>query len=139
MTNAQMIRKEHNTTGERLYMAFELSNSKWKVLFSDGIKRRQKTIAARQLDELQQEISRSKSRFALGEDAAIYSCYEAGRDGFWLHRHLQASGINNFVVDSSSIEVNRRYRRAKTDRIDVMKLMSMLMRYLSGEAKLWSI
>jgi transposase len=139
MTNAQMIRKEHTTTGERLYMAFELSNSKWKILFSDGIKRRQKTIAARQLDELQQEISRSKSRFALGEDAAIYSCYEAGRDGFWLHRHLQASGINNFVVDSSSIEVNRRYRRAKTDRIDVRKLMSMLMRYLSGEAKLWSI
>jgi transposase len=139
MTSAQMIRKEHTTTGERLYMAFELSNSKWKMLFSDGIKRRQKTIAARQLDELQQEISRSKSRFALSEDAAIYSCYEAGRDGFWLHRHLQASGINNFVVDSSSIEVNRRYRRAKTDRIDVRKLMSMLMRYLSGEAKLWSI
>jgi transposase len=139
MTDAQMIRKEHSTKDDRLYMAFELSNSKWKILFSNGVKRRQKTIAARQLDELQQEISRSKSRFALAEDVAIYSCYEAGRDGFWLHRYLEASGINNFVVDSSSIEVNRRHRRAKTDRIDVIKLMSMLLRYLGGECRLWSV
>lgn len=139
MTAAQMIPTEHSTRDDRLYMAFELSNAKWKMLFSDGVKRRQKTIAARQLDQLEQEIIKSKKRFGLSDDAQIYSCYEAGRDGFWLHRYLEASGINNIVVDSSSIEVNRRHRRAKTDRIDVIKLMNMLLRYLGGEARLWSV
>jgi transposase len=61
--------------------------------------------------------------------------YEAGWDGFWLHRHLTASGIENLVVDSASIEVNRRAKRAKTDRLDVRKLLSMLIRYHSGERK----
>lgn len=75
----------------------------------------------------------------MGKEVQIYSCYEAGRDGFWLHRYLKHGGIDNFVVDSSSIEVNRRFRRAKTDRIDVGKLMAMLIRYLGGEQKLWSV
>src|SRR5512137_597515 len=67
------------------------------------------------------------------------SCYEAGRDGFWLHRYLQTRGVNNLVVDSASIEVNRRKRRAKTDRMDVGKLLTMLVRYQQGEKKVWSI
>ena len=139
MTDAQMIRAEHNTKKDRLYMAFELSDSKWKLLLSNGVKRRQKTIAARDLELLQQQIARARSRFGMGEDVQICSCYEAGRDGFWLHRYLEHAGIANFVVDSSSIEVNRRFRRAKTDRIDVGKLMGMLLRYLNGEQKLWSV
>jgi len=69
----------------------------------------------------------------------IYSCYEAGRDGFWLHRYLVSCGIKNVVVDSASIEVNRRYRRAKTDRIDAGKLLQMLIRDISGERKVWSV
>ncbi len=64
-------------------------------------------------------------------------CYEAGREGFWLHRFLQAEGITNYVVDSSSIEVNRRRRRAKSDGLDVRKLVSMLMRYERGERDVW--
>lgn len=139
MTEAQMIRAEHSTKNDRLYMAFELSDSKWKLLFSNGVKRRQKTIAARDLELLQQQIARARSQFGMGEDVQICSCYEAGRDGFWLHRYLEHAGIANFVVDSSSIEVNRRFRRAKTDRIDVGKLMGMLIRYLNGEQKLWSV
>mgnify|MGYP001821647804 FL=1 len=67
------------------------------------------------------------------------SCYEAGREGFWLHRYLIAQGVLNHVVDSASIEVNRRKRRAKTDRIDVGKLLTMLVRSAQGESKVWSV
>jgi transposase len=139
MKNAQMIQNENNTKKDRLYIAFELSNSKWKLMFSDGVKRRQKTIEARDLDSLENEIKQAKIRFKMTDDVQVYSCYEAGRDGFWIHRYLESVGINNVVVDSSSIEVNRRYRRAKTDRIDVNKLLDMLIRYLNGEQKLWSV
>ena len=67
------------------------------------------------------------------------SCYEAGRDGFWLHRSLVAHGVENLVIDSASIEVNRRQRRAKTDRLDVHKLLTMLLRHMAGEKKVWSV
>ena len=69
----------------------------------------------------------------------VRSCYEAGRDGFWLHRYLTSIGIDNRVVDSSSIEVNRRQRRAKSDGLDVRKLLAMLVRYHTGESKVWSV
>src|SRR5713226_4691039 len=59
-------------------------------------------------------------------------CYEAGRDGWWLHRWLSEQGIDNLVVDSASIEVNRRARRAKSDGLDAEKLVKMLMRYHGG-------
>jgi len=91
------------------------------------------------LEELQEEIEKAKLRFKLSDDVRIISCYEAGRDGFWLHRYLLSCGVENKVVDSSSIEVNRRKRRAKTDRIDAGKLLRMLMRYHGGERKLWSV
>jgi transposase len=98
-----------------------------------------KSIAARNLEQLQEEMGKAKLRFKLGDDVRIVSCYEAGRDGFWLHRYLLSCGIENIVVDSSSIEVNRRKRRTKTDRIDARKLLQMLMRYHGGERKLWSV
>ena len=69
----------------------------------------------------------------------VVSCYEAGRDGFWLHRALLSMGIENVVVDSSSIEVNRRSRRVKTDRVDAEKLLSQLIRFKNGEEKVWSV
>jgi len=139
MTNAQMIQTDDNTKNDRLYIAFELSNSKWKLAFSNGIKKRQKTITARDLPALMEEIAKAIHRFKMGDNISIYSCYEAGRDGFWIHRFLESKGIYNVVVDSSSIEVNRRFRRAKSDRIDADKLLTMLIRYLNGEQKLWSV
>lgn len=69
----------------------------------------------------------------------MVSCYEAGRDGFWLHRYLVSRGIDNVVVDSASIEVNRRSRRAKSDRLDAAKLLSQLLRYHAGESRVWSV
>jgi transposase len=84
-------------------------------------------------------MARARKRLGLPCDCPIFSCYEAGREGFWLHRLLEQMGVENLVVDSSSIEVNRRARRAKTDRLDAEKLLSMLLRYYSGEKKLWSV
>jgi len=122
-----------------LYIAFELSNSKWKLAFSDGNKVRYKTISARNLAQLQAEIKLAKRKFKLAEEVKVLSCYEAGRDGFWIHRYLESQGIENLVVDSASLEVNRRKRRAKTDRIDAGKLLRMLIRYWGGEKKVWSV
>jgi transposase len=123
----------------KLYIAFELSNSKWKLAFSDGSQLRYKAITAGNLAQLQVEIDLAKRKFKMIEDVRMVSCYEAGRDGFWIHRYLESQGIENLVVDSASLEVNRRKRRAKTDRIDVGKLLQMLMRYWGGEKKVWSV
>lgn len=124
-----------------LYLAFELGETEWKLAFTIGIgqKPRLRSMPARQLARLHEEIGKAKKRFQLPADAPVRSCYEAGRDGFWLHRHLSASGVDNGVVDSASIEVNRRQRRTKTDRLDAGKLLSLLLRYHGGERKVWSI
>ena len=124
-----------------LYLAFELGKNTWKLGFTIGMAQqpRERTLPAGALETLQKEITRAKQRFGLPEDACVVSCYEAGRDGFWLHRHLVAHGIQNHVIDSASIEVNRRQRRAKTDRLDVRKLLTMLLRHSAGETKVWSV
>jgi len=132
----------YGTTTERvLFMAFELSENTWKLGFTmgPGQKPRERPVAARDQGRLLQEIAQAKRRFGLPETAPVVSCYEAGREGFWLHRFLQAHGITNQVVDSSSIEVNRRKRRAKSDGLDVRKLLSMLMRYEQGEREVWRV
>jgi transposase len=69
----------------------------------------------------------------------VRSCYEVGRDGFWLHRYLTSKGVENAVVDSSNIEVKRHQRRAKSDGLEVRKLLSMLLRYHAGERRVWSV
>lgn len=134
--------RQYNVINSELYMAFELGAPNWKLAFSIGLgqKPRVRTIAVRDLEALQKEIVAAKKRFHLPEDARVFSCYEAGRDGFWLHRYLTSCGVENNVVDSSSIEVNRRKRRAKTDRLDAEKLVQMLIRFqLFNDKKVWSI
>jgi transposase len=124
-----------------LYFSLELGWNTWKLAFSigPGQKPRLRTIRARALDLLLAEIQTAKARFGLPEDAQVVSCYEAGRDGFWLDRFLRTHDVENLVVDSASIEVNRRKRRAKSDRLDAVKLVSMLMRWHNGEKKVWSV
>src|SRR4029434_1486860 len=77
--------------------------------------------------------------FGVTTATPVRSCYEAGRDGFWLHRYLTASGIANVVVDSASIQVNRALQRAKSDGLDARKLLGMLLRYHAGERAVWSV
>ena len=124
-----------------LALSFDLSASEWKMAFSPGLGQppRYRTVRARNLEAVKQEIAVAKQRFGLPEDTRVVSCYEAGRDGFWLHRALAEMGIENLVVDPASIEVNRRARRAKTDRLDAGKLVGMLLRWLGGEEKVWSV
>jgi transposase len=83
-------------------------------------------------------IGQARERCKLESQAKVHSCYEAGRDGWWLHRWLIEQGVDNIVVDSSSIEVNRHARRAKTDRLDGDKLLAMLLRHHRGE-RVWSV
>ncbi|MCA1851719.1 MAG: IS110 family transposase [Beggiatoa sp.] len=129
-----------NAVEGKLYMAMELSDKCWKLVFSDGgEKRRHETMEAGHRMELVEAIRKAKEKFDLSSEAKVVSCYEAGRDGFWLHRYLVTLGVENQVVDSSSIETNRRKRRAKTDRIDGVKLLTMLIRYWGGERGLWSV
>jgi transposase len=122
-----------------LFVALELRNTKWKLALSDGNKRRIVTIAAGELVTLGEAVAKAKARFGMQGDVSIVSCDEAGRDGFWLHRYLVHCGVANVVVDASSIEVNRRARRAKTDRVDVEQLLRLLMRYHHGEQRVWSV
>jgi len=124
-----------------LFMAIEIGEAKWKLGFSIGMGQRPRirVIEARQMKRLETEILAAKARFKLSESAKVHSCYEAGREGFWPHRALIELGVDNVVVDSSSIEVNRRARRAKSDRLDVVKLCEQLIRHTAGERKVWSV
>ncbi len=138
--NRVTLQSNDNAAEGVLYMAMELGDKCWKLVFSDGgEKRRHETIEAGRRLELVEAIRKAKRKFHLSPEARVVSCYEAGRDGFWLHRYLVSLGIENQVVDSSSIETNRRERRAKTDRLDGVKLLTMLMRYWAGERGLWSV
>ena len=136
--NAATLQVKDNAIAPTLYMAMELSNKQWKLVFGDGVKRRRVTIEAGHREQLCEAVGKAREKFHLPETVPVVSCYEAGREGFWLHHYLVSLGIENQVVDSSSIEVNRRGRRAKTDRIEGDKLLTMLMRYWGGERDLWS-
>jgi len=123
-----------------LYMAIELSASKWRVAFSAGGQRiREKTIRAGDRGKLLGEIWAGKKRFGLAEDAKVLSCYEAGRDGFWVDRLLRGLGVENVVIDAASIKVDRRARRAKTDKIDARQLLADLIRHHRGEKDVWRV
>lgn len=134
------LQGQNTTITGRLYMAFELGEKGWKLSLGDGVRGPSRhTLVASDLNAVLQVIAKAKARCGLAPQAPVRSCYEAGRDGFWLHRWLTEQGIVNLVVDSASIEVNRRARRAKTDRLDGDKLLSMLMRYHAGERRVWTI
>jgi len=123
----------------RLLVAMELSNSKWRLAFSAGEKVRQKVIEARNRACFLKEVDRAKEKLGLAKDASVVCCYEAGRDGFWIYRWLESKEMACHVVDPASIEVNRRKRRAKTDRLDAQSLVRLLHRYEDGAGYVWSV
>jgi transposase len=102
------------TVSVKLYLAFELSQAEWKPAFMIGLGRapRLRTLKGHDLTGLRREIEQAKARFGLSKEAAVLSGYEAGQDGFWLYRYPESIDANSLVVDSASIEVNRRFRRA---------------------------
>ena len=141
MTTLATHNPQASTTGATLFVAFELSEKTWKLGFTTGHgqKPRERTGRARQQERVLDEIAQAKRRLGLPEVTPVVSGYEAGREGFWLPRFLQGHGITNHGVDSSAIEVNRRRRRAKSDGLDVRKLLSMLIRYVYGERQVWQV
>jgi transposase len=126
---------------QALYVALELGQDKCHLGFATQAaeKPRFRAVPARDLGRLADEIRKAKERFRLPPDAPVRTCYEAGRDGFWVHRALAGRGIDNVVVDSSSIEVDRRRKRVKSDPVDAAKLLSLLCRYHAGESKVWRV
>jgi len=132
----------HDTTPERvLFVAFELREKTWKLgcTTGHGQKPRERTVTARHHEHVLNDIAQAKRRLGLPETAPVVRGDEAGREGFWLHRFVQAQGITNPVVDSSAIAVNRRRRRAKSDGLDVRTLLRRLMRYAQGERQVWQV
>jgi transposase len=129
---------EHAT----VYLVFELSKAKWKlgVLLAGSQKLSRYTINGGDLVALAGRLADMRRKAAAtGRAVRVLSCYEAGLDGHWLHRWLTGQDVINHEIDPSSIEVNRRARRAKTDRIDLEKLMRTFLAYLRGEPRVCSM
>jgi transposase len=133
-------RLEMSVSEPTLFVAFELGKKTWKLAMTSGfgVDPWVKTVPSGDLGAVERALARGHERFGLLGQARVVSCYEAGRDGFWIHRALTQLGVANRVVDSASIEVNRRARRAKTDRLDALKLVRMLVRVGCGERRVWS-
>lgn len=124
------------------YIVFELSKAKWRlgIVLPGSPKLSRFTIDGGDLAALATRLATVRAQAGrCGRPVRILSCYEAGLDGHWLHRWLVGQGVVSHVVDPSSIEVNRRARRAKTDRIDLDKLMRTFLAYLRGEPRVCSM
>ena len=108
MTRKSTRNVQYSESAAVLFLALELGTSKWELGFSTGLgqKPRRRTIEGGDTAVLKTEIALARSRFGLPKDTRVVGCYEAGRDGFWLHRYLTSAGVDNVIVDSSSIEVN---------------------------------
>lgn len=125
---------EHDNS---LFVALELSKSTWLIAVSapgsDKLSK-YRTLAA-DTTALLSLLSRLKAQAErhCGQPVKLVAIYEAGLDGFWVHRLLEATGVESHVVDAASIAVDRRRRRVKTDRVDVEKLLRTLMGWARGE------
>jgi transposase len=122
-----------------LFVALDLSKATWLVALhspaADKVSLHR--LAGGEAQDLLALIERKRdqAQAALACPVQVMSCYEAGYDGFWLHRLLCASGIDNRVLDAASILVDRRSRRAKTDRLDAAALLRTLMALERGEPR----
>jgi transposase len=133
---------EISSTTPVLMLALELGEESWKLGFSSAFGQLPlvRDIGSRDKGALLASIEWAKKKLDLCGQVRVVSCYEAGREGFWLHRFLVSEGVENLIVDSSSIEVPQKSRRAKTDRLDLAGLCDLLARHVAGSAKkVWSI
>ena len=125
----------------RCLMAIELSKKSWIVAVNTPLSDKISYHTVKGWKELLELIDkiRTRVRRELKRRVEFVSCFEAGYDGFWLHRLLEENGMRNYVIDAASLQVDRRARRVKTDNVDVTKLLRSLMAYLRGEPKVWSV
>ena len=127
-----------------IFVSLELSRSTWLITSlspGTGEKMSKHSVAAADMSGLLQRFAelRRKAMARTGRDFPIIVIQEAGLDGFWIHRVLEAEGIESYVVDAASILVSRRRRRAKTDKIDGETLVRTLMAHLRGDPRVCSM
>lgn len=131
--NPQATHPQRNDMTDVLHVAIDLGSRKWSVVSGvPGGRARCQSIEAGDLEGLHEQFEKAKARVKLPPEAPVVSCYEAGRDGFWLHRYLVGKGIENVVIDPASCEVDQRAKRRKTDRLDGEMMLDLLMRHYSG-------
>src|SRR5215467_11911355 len=118
----------------RCLMAIELSKKSWIVAVNTPPSAKISNYAVKGWQELLELIDKIRIRVGreLKRPVEIVSCYEAGYDGFWVHRLLEENSVRNYVIDPASLQVDRHARRVKTDKIDATKLLRSLMAYLRG-------
>jgi transposase len=139
MTTRTVLRGKDTAELGDVYVSFELGDKQWRMTVGDRHgKLSRYVVGAGDTAAVGDAIVKAAKRLGASGRAQVHSCYEAGRDGWWLHRWLTDLGVDNIVVDAASIEVNRRARRAKTDRLDGDKLVAMLIRHHGGE-HVWSV
>jgi transposase len=133
----ETIRHGESTAVRTLYVAFELSAKTWRLAMTTdrGERPRHYTVAGGDVGAVLEKLARARAAWQLPADAEVRSCYEAGRDGFWLHRWLTAHGILNVVVDAASIERTGRAKHVKTDRIDAEALLRLVIDWREGRKR----
>jgi len=121
-----------------LYVAFELSAKTWRLALTTdrGERPRHYVVDSGDLVAVQERLGRARTQWGLAAATTVVSCYEAGRDGFWLHRCLIAQGLRNVIVDATSIERDRRAKAVKTDRVDAERLLELLVAWGQGRKRL---
>ena len=128
-----------NGTSATLTLSIELASASWKIAATDGKRLNPTNLRLdaesrwTRLGDLVAGVRSLKSKWGLPADARVAVIFEAGQDGFWIARALQAQGLEVFVVDAASIPVARQARRRKTDRLDALKLLEVLRAWLRGE------
>ena len=134
MRSQATLAKELSSEDGVLYMAVDVGRARWKVAFHDGGPEvESKWIQATDFEKLEERIEEAGERFGLADGFVVVSCYEAGQDGFWIHRRLEGDGIINVVVDPGSVRSRKDGARAKTDRVDAERLVRELYRYVDGD------
>ncbi|MNF76787.1 Transposase IS116/IS110/IS902 family protein [compost metagenome] len=130
--------KQHRADDRVLAVALELSKASWKVAMSDAqhnprIKNADAQQPLERLEQVLTLIKDARARWTLPEDVRVVVLYESGQDGFWIQRALAARGIETLIIDPASLPVERKARRAKTDRLDARRLVEALLGWLRGE------
>ena len=130
--------KDSTPSARALYIAFDMGKEAWQFASGDGGKARRegkidRTDVEQGKRDLLIEVDKAKQHFGLPADAKVHAMYEAGRDGFWFARWLNAAGVKCLVVDPCCILVDRRAKHRKNDAIDARALLDLLVRHVTGD------
>lgn len=136
--------EQHSANEPVLAVALELAKASWKVALSDARRNpRVKTVDAPQplarLEQVVQVIEEARALWALPTSIQVVVVYEAGQDGFWLQRALRERALEVLVIDPASLLMERRKRRAKTDRLDALRLVEALLAWLRGDRQRFQV